>query len=296
MRYIILLFFSTVFFADVKIEFLDIKVLKSSSVNGLKFTEISDLAYDKKDNLFFAISDRGRVFKLKIDIDDDKIGKVKYINAEVLKGKNGKKFTRRYKDSESLAFVKNKLLISFEGKSRIIKYDNNLKYIKKLKLPKDLKYMLKHHHSRDGFEALTYSKKYGFITAREKPFWMSQKGYHKIFGKYGEICQIKRDKNNFAITEFEMLEDGNLLGLFRDFSLKKLRFKVALKKIYLNDIKDGICRVDDIIMLDAFKDKYVDNFEGLTHVRDDLYLMISDDNNNIFQKTILRLFRLKENK
>jgi hypothetical protein len=296
MRVVFLLFIAL--FLDAKsIEFLDTKVLKNPTIEGLKFTEISDIAYDKTKNIFYALSDRGRIFTLKIDIDGEKIENISYLDVKTLKGKHGKKLTKRYKDSESLALVKDKILVSFEGKSRIVKYDKNIDYIKKLKLPNDLKNFIYQDYSRDGFEALTYSKKYGFITAREKPYWNQKaKGYHAIFGKNGEICKIKVDKNRSAITEFEMIGDDLVLGLFRDFSFKRLSFKIFLKTIDLKDQKDGVCRVKELLYLDGFRDEFVDNYEGLTHYKDDLYLMISDDNNNLFQRTILRLFRIKDDK
>jgi len=296
MRVVFLLFIS-LFLEAKSIEFLDTKVLKNPTIEGLKFTEISDIAYDKTKNIFYALSDRGRIFKLKIDIKNEKIGDISYLFAENLKDKKGKNLRKWHKDSESLAIVKDKILISFEGRSKIVKYDKNFNYIKKLKLPKDLNYFVHEDYSEDGFEALTYSKKYGFITAREKPYWNQRaKGYHAIFGKNGEICKIKVDKDRSAITEFEMIGDDLVLGLFRDFSFKRLSFKIFLKTIDLKDQKDGVCKVKELLYLDGFRDEFVDNYEGLTHYKDDLYLMISDDNNNLFQRTILRLFRIKDDK
>jgi hypothetical protein len=292
---IVLLLCLTLFLNARSIEFLDAKVLDNPKIDGLKFTEISDLAYDKTQDLFYAVSDRGRVFKIKISIVGDEIKEVNYLEVKTLRGKDNKKLTRRYKDSESLAIVGDKLLISFEGKSRIVKYDKNLNYIKKLKLPKDLKSFVKMDHSSDGFEAMTYSNIYGFITAREKPFWNQRaKGYHAIFGKDGEICKIKVDKYKSAITEFEMMDDGKLLAIFRDFNFKRLSFKIALKMIDIDNPKNGICEVTELAKLDGLKNRFVDNYEGLTHYKDNLYLMISDDNNNLFQRTILRLFRIKD--
>jgi hypothetical protein len=295
-RVVFLLLFAIVLNAK-SIEFLDSLVIDNPIVDGLKFTEISDLVYDSKKDIFYAVSDKGRVFKLKIKIDGKKIVNISYLMGKNLTAKNGKKLSKRAKDSESLALIGNNILVSFERRSRIVKYDKDFNYIKRLKLPKDLKYFVKHDHSGDGFEALTYSKKYGFITAREKPYWNQKaKGYHAIFGKDGEICKIKVDSYKSAITEFEMLGKDKILGLFRDFNFKRLSFKIFLKSIDLSNQQNGICEVKELVRLDGFKDEFVDNYEGLTHYKEDLYLMISDDNNNIFQRTILRLFRIKDDK
>jgi len=275
------------------LEFLDSKVLKNPKINGLKFTEISDIAYDKKDDLFYALSDQGSVFTLRIEIKDNKIGKVKYLDSFRLRGKRGFFLPKRRRDSEGMALVGDRIWISFERRDRIDVYDREFHFIRHLKLPKELKRLTDTDHSGDGFEALTYDKRFGFITAREYPFWQKPKGFHTIYSSTGAICKIKRDKIRSSITEFEMLKDGSLLALFRKFSLREFKFIIKLKRIDILHPVNGVCKTEELVKLDLLRDKYVDNFEGLTHFRDDLYLIISDDNNNIFQKTILRLMRIK---
>jgi hypothetical protein len=44
--------------------------------------------------------------------------------------------------------------------------------------------------------------------------------------------------------------------------------------------------------MDSQKGWHIDNFEGLTKVGKNLYLMVSDDNESIFQKTLFVLFEL----
>ncbi len=275
------------------LEFLDSKVLKNPKINGLKFTEISDIAYDKKDDIFYALSDQGKVFTLRIEIKDKKIGKIKYLKGYRLRGKRGFFLPKRRRDSEGMALVGDKIWISFERRDRIDVYDKKFHFIRHLKLPKELKRLTDTDHSGDGFEALTYDKRFGFITAREYPFWQESKAFHTIYSSSGAICKIKRDKIKSSITEFEMLKDGSLLALFRKFSLREFKFVIKLKRIDILHPVNGLCKTEELVKLDLLRDKYVDNFEGLTHFKDDLYLIVSDDNDNIFQKTILRLIRIK---
>ncbi len=294
-KIVLMIVFSLSLFGE-KVEFLDTKILKSHYVKGLKFTEISDIAYDKKSDLFYALSDRGRIFKLKIDIKDKKIAKIRYLDAKKLTNRHNKPLSKKKRDSEGMAIVGDEIWISFEGRDRILVYDKDFRYKREVKLPKVLKNMVKRDYSGTGFEALTYSKKYGFITAREVPFDEEPKGCHTIFSKDGVICRFKRDKYKSSLTEFEMMDDGNLLALFRKFSLKKLKFHISLKKIYIASAINGTCKTKELFHLDLFNDGYVDNYEGLTHYKGNMYMMISDDNNNIFQKTYLRLFEIKDDK
>ena len=297
MRVVLILLFALNLFA-LKIEFLDTKILPNKKVGSYKFTGISDIAYDKNRDIFYALSDYGNIFELKISIDTNsgKIKNIEYLKSKRLKDFKKTRIVKKRLDSEGIAIDGDDLLISFEGSSRINRYSKDFKLKSRVKLPKDLAKWTKRDLSGDGFEALTYSKKRGFITLREKPLFLEKKGFHTIFDSHGKICSFRVDPNFKAVTEVEILDDGNLLALFREFSFRHLSFMVAIKKIYINSPKNGICEVKTISILDGSKDGSIDNFEGLTRYKKDLYLMISDDNNNIFQKTILKVFRLKDDR
>jgi hypothetical protein len=40
----------------------------------------------------------------------------------------------------------------------------------------------------------------------------------------------------------------------------------------------------------------LDNFEGLTHIKDNIYMMVSDDNGSFLQKCIVVLFEIKNDR
>ncbi len=294
MRALIMVMMFVAYLAATPLTFLDSKTLPVKHINGLKFTEISDIAYDKQNDIFYALSDRGRIFRFKLEIRADKLGKFKLLDGERLRDQKGHFLRKRRSDSEGLALVGNKIWISFERRDRIDVYDRSYHFVRSLRLPPVLAKMASHDYSGTGFEALSYAPKWGFITAREVPFDEEPLGYHTIFSSKGIICRIKRDKIKSAITEFEMLPDGSLLALFRQFSFKKWAFRITLKRIDINHPRNGICSTETLAMLNPLTDKDVDNFEGLTHYKGDLYLMISDDNENFFQRTIVRLMRIKE--
>ncbi len=292
MKYIFL-FFALILNAK-EIKFLDAFVIPTQKIDGVKFVEVSDIAYDKKNRLFYAVSDKGYIFLLKIDIRDKKFKGIKLLRGKRLKDFKESRVVKKRLDSEGLALDGDTLLVSFEGSSRINRYSKDFKLLSRVKLPKKLQYWVNRDLSKDGFEALAFSKKRGFITLRERPLFLEKKGFHTIFDSHGKICSFRVDPNFKAVTEIELLGDGNLLALFREFSFKRLSFMIALKEIDINHIKDGICSTKTLALLDGRSDKFVDNFEGLTHYKDNLYIMISDDNNNFFERTILRLFELKE--
>ncbi len=294
MRCMIVLMMLLVCGQATTLQFLDAKTLPDKRIHGLKFTEISDIAYDRQNDIFYGLSDQGKLFTFILEIQDGKIGKFQLTDGVRLRDKKGHFLRKRRRDSEGLALVGDKIWISFERRDRIDVYDRSYHFVRSLRLPPVLAKMASHDYSGTGFEALSYAPKWGFITAREVPFDEEPLGYHTIFSSKGIICRIKRDKIKSAITEFEMLPDGSLLALFRQFSFKKWAFRITLKRIDINHPRNGICSTETLAMLNPLTDKDVDNFEGLTHYKGDLYLMISDDNENFFQRTIVRLMRIKE--
>ncbi len=277
------------------IEILDSKVLSSVRVDGLKFCEISDIAYDRQEDILYALSDKGRIFRSRVSVKDGKIAAFKLLSAKALKGRDGRKFFGKKRDSEGLALKGKHLYISFERKPRIIKYDKTMHFKKRLKLPKPLR-KIKHYQGKNrALEALCYSKKYGFITAGEYPLreQIGGYGYHDIYNMDGILCRIKRDRG-VGITELESMEDGNLLMLQRRFEMRTFSFETTLSKVYLDAVKEGECPVKILAWMSSKEGWNIDNYEGLTHYHDKLYFMISDNNNNPLEKTILTLFKIKD--
>jgi len=278
----------------MRIKILDSKVLTLDRIDGLKFCEISDITYDKDKDIFYALSDKGRLFKLSIMIENKKIKSIKALSGHALRSLDGKKVFGLYKDSEGMAMVGKSLLISFERKPRLILYDEKIYPQKEISLPKPLRDIRHYRSTNYALEALTYDEEYGFITAPEYPLRSQKRGYHDIYTASGKLCTVKVDDSKQAITEMEMMPDGNLMLLLRKFSLSSFSFETTLLKVNLKEREEGICQNDVLAWMSTKKGWHIDNFEGLTHLSDNIYLMVSDNNNNPFEKTILTLFEIKE--
>ena len=68
---------------------------------------------------------------------------------------------------------------------------------------------------------------------------------------------------------------------------------ISLRKLNLNKCNEQrVCEVESIARSDSSDGWLLDNFEGLTHYRVNQYLMVSDNNNNPLQKTIMVLFEV----
>ena len=281
------------------IRILDQKQLIFEKVKGVKFSEISDLAYDKKTHILYMVSDEGKLYSFTGNFDD-KIRNLKPLDAVTLKKKKGKKFKNWRHDSEGMTLDgKRRLLISFEGKAKISWFHKNSskfgRQIKKYRLPSVLTNSKNFRTRNKSLEALAWHPKYGILTAAEWPLKKDPKKTQTIYALNGRKWHFKAEPEaRSAVSAIEVMADGNLLVLERSYSDLLSPFVVTLKKVYLDRCKKGWCHTKVLAKMNSHKGWGVDNFEGLTRISGDRYLMVSDDNDNFFQKTLLIYFEVTE--
>lgn len=285
-----------------KIKILDQKQLMYATINEVKFSEISDLAYDQKKEKLFMISDEGKLFTFKARFGNT-IKELAPIAAVKLKKKHGKKFKKWRRDSEGMTLdAKGHLLISFEGKAKVAWFHKNSdkqgQQIRKYAIPKELRNSKNFRSKNKSLEALAWHKKYGIMTAAEWPLKKYTKKKQTLYALSGKRWHFKAEPEaRSAISAIEVTDDGNVLVLERSFISYLDPFVVTLKKVYLNDCKKkGMCKTEVLLKMNSHKGWDVDNFEGLARVGKNRYVMISDDNDNFFQKTLLIYFEVLDEK
>jgi len=281
-----LLIFLLTLILSAKVTVLDRVNLNNIEFEGFNFSELSDLAYDKRDKKLYMVSDKGTLFSFNATFDN----KVHLtpLEAHYLKSKKGKRLKRWKRDSEGMTLVGKKLFISFEGKPKILQVAKDGRKIKKIKIPKVLK-KAKQRGRNKGLEALAYHPKYGFLTALE----YAQKGRSKcnqqIFSTSGKVWSVKLEPfKNCAITALEVMDRDNILILERAYGGIFRPFVVTLKQFNLKSKKSKI-----LYQINTSNDDRVENFEGLAKVGKNRYVMISDDNDNPFANTILLYLEIK---
>jgi len=270
------------------IKILDSKELMIKDSKGNEITELSALAYDS--NKLYALSDSGKLYHFNIDLSNDKIDKIELTKTFKLKSKKGKRLKKIKRDSEGLVFYDGKLLISFERKHRIAMFDLDGNYIKNKKLHRDLENLENFKSSNKGLESVAYSKKYGVVTAPEAPLTTTDDKYHTIYSK-DKTWKFKRYS---SITALEFIDDDNLMILERKFSWITFHRVTTISSIDLSSCENSICKAKTLAVLDSYKNWKIDNFEGLTKVGKDKFLMVSDDNGMFYQKTLLVLFEISK--
>ena len=279
---------------------LDQKVLSYGMIDGVPFSEISDLAYDKKSHRLYMVSDEGGLFVFHARFTKEKIEELKPIEAAYLTKREGKPFKKWARDSEGMTLDgRGRLLISFEGKAKIgwfHKDDSKIgQRIQKYKLPKRLRSTKNYRSKNKSLEALAWHPRYGVLTVAEWPLKGDEKKLQTIYALNGKRWHFRAEpEGRSAVAAIEVMDDGNLLVLERSFTGMLEPFVVTLKKVYIQGCQTQVCRSKVLLKMNSHKGWAVDNFEGLTRVDTHRYLMVSDDNDNFFQQTLLIYFEVLE--
>ncbi len=278
------------------IRILDQKVLDVGAIEGIKFAEISDLAYDKKHDLLYMVSDKGILYSFRCHFTKDKMT-LHPLRAGYLKDRKGKRLRKWKRDSEGMCLDKRgRLLISFEGDVKIAWFHKNgTKFgwmIRTFPLPKELR-KIKHYRSKNkSLEALAWHSEYGILTAPEWPLKRYHKKAHTIYSLKGKRWFFRAEKEaRSSVTALETMDDGNLLVLERSFTGILEPFVVTLKQVSLSKCPRE-CPSKVIAKFNTHKGWDIDNFEGLCRVAPHRYLMVSDNGDNFYQKTLLVYFEV----
>lgn len=279
------------------IKILDQKQLLFTQVQGIKFAEISDVTYHTKTSTLYFVGDKGSLFSFRAGFSK-KIDVLKPLRASRLKNKKGKKLKKWKRDSEGLTLDgKGRLLISFEGKAKIGWFHKNSEsfgnLIRKYSLPKQLKNIKNYRSKNKSLESLVWHNKYGILTATEWPLKIDNKKRQTIYALSGKKWHFKAEpESRSSVVAMEVMDDGNILVLERSYTGLLEPFVVTLKKVNIKNCKNKICPTKVLAKMNSHRGWDIDNFEGLAKIGKNRYLMVSDNGDNFFQKTLLIYFEV----
>ena len=277
-----------------KIKILDQRELIIPQISGIHFSEASDLAYDKKNERLYMVGDKGILYSFEASFSN-KIEVLSPLDAHALTKEKGEKFKKKV-DSEGLAFdPKGHLLISFERKPKIGTFNLDGQRLAKQKLPNPLSNKKHYRGNNKMLESVAWHPKYGILTAAELPLKKHKRRKQTLYALSGKQWHfLAEPEKKSAVTAIEVMDDGNILVLERAYTKLTEPRTITLKKVYLDQISHGLCRTEVLAKMPSDKGWKNDNFEGLTKVSPHRYLMVSDDNDNFFQRTLLIYFEVLE--
>jgi len=290
---------------DIKhmnIQLLGSVALRSSNVNSIPVHELSGIAWDEDENLLYAVSDEGLLYHLAITMKDKKLETLDVIYATQLKDINGLPLAGKYDDSEGLSLINadngkkndSELIISFEKKPRITRYSPQGMIISNVKTPNKIHKKKYFRHKNKALESVAVHPKYGILTAAEYPLSSHPLSEQTIYSSAGKQWHFAASKEkNSSITGMEILPNGDALILERAYSSPLTPINIKLRRVKLEQCdKNKRCKTETIASFNGADGWLLDNFEGLTHIRDNQYLIVSDNNKSLFQKTIFMMFEI----
>jgi hypothetical protein len=284
----------------MSIRLLGVLRLANVSRDSIEISELSDLAWDEDEQLLYAVSDQGYLLHLQPIFKNGIIDDLLLSGKHVLLDNNGVSLQGNNADSEGLDIIRSnnnikgdsELLVSFERNPRIERYSSQGTFLGGYRLPAELVSIKNYLSKNKSLESVALHPEHGIITAPERPLTNANK---KIFTLYN----LQGDKWAYpplypdisAITSLATLTNGNLIILERIYSNKYSPISVAIRELILSEMDD----TPEIKTLALFKQDdgfLIDNFEGLAHHKDNRFFMISDNNENFFQKTLLMYFEV----
>ena len=287
-------------FMDVRLHGT-VEIPLEAKIKEFKLTELSGLAWDEDEAILYAISDTGYLFHLQPIIVEKTLTTVHYQTAYRLRDKQGKKLPSR--DTEGLTLLKGRngvvgdseLVISFERIPRIARFTPTGEWLGDYTLPTPLQ-SIKNYSSRNkALEAVTIHPEFGVLTAPEWPL-RGNKGNIVIYAQDGRQWVFPHHPApNSAVVALEALADGSILVLERAFVSKFRPLIISLRHIDLASCQqstDKKCQPKQIMTLNNSQGWRIDNFEGLTRHQANFFFMVSDNNGNYLQRTLLSYFEI----
>lgn len=276
--------------------------ISSAKVTGLPVVELSDLAWDADAKKLYAISDNGYLYTVDLITRNNKLIQAKFIKAVRLKGADKKPLRGAFSDTEGLT-IRNarnnnpndaELILSFEGKTRTDRYSTSGNYLGTIPLTKQLQNRHNYRHGNKMLESVTLHPRHGVLVAAELPLKTSRNNIQSIYSQHGKIWNFPRlNAAESSITALEVLNNGDVLVLERAWSGIFSPLVISLRQVQLNKCnRQSYCAVRDLAVFSSAKGWNMDNFEGLTHLQGNQYLMVSDDNKSPIQQTLMVMFEV----
>lgn len=271
------------------------------------FGAFSGLAVSEDGSSMLAVSDTGQWFHAGIKRNNNRLSQLSNTLVAPIHGQDGTILNKGKKwnaDAEGLTWFEGSALISFErqqGKLRIANLGQEGFSAPARILPESK--MLNSLRGNRGIEAISVAPRSSALAGSLVAIGErvlnggNHTGWVLKSNKFTRFFIRRRD--DFDITAADFLPNGDLLILERRFSLT-LGSAVRLRRISAFDLDPDRLPgkiLDGVDLMTADLTHQIDNMEGMA-VRTDangmpIILLISDDNKNFFQRTLLLEFALR---
>ena len=257
-----------------------------------RFGGLSGLALDPTGTRLYAVSDRGYSFSARLV--HDAAGQLMDLDAwdiQPLRTPNGGVVTRRQIDAEALVRDQDgTFVIAFEHLHRLWRYPHFAAKPQPLPIPR----ALTRAPANGGLESVTRlpDGQWLLLTERFTNPDGTHKGWLQTQEQFAPLSYVTA--HGYVPTDLAVLANGDVLVLERRYR-PLLGVAIRLRRVPGASIRPGT-RLQGAILMELTPPLPIDNFEGLA-VHDDgqggtVLYMVSDDNYNLVQRTLLLQFRV----
>jgi len=271
--------------------------LKSAVSPDQRLMEFSGIAWDNDEQSLLLLSDRGFIVHSKPVFTGNKLTDLSFISYHRLLDKKGKALRYKPSDSEGLALINSnnnrhndtELLISFERIPRVLRYTTDGKFLSQEKINNELNDIKNYKSENKSMEAITIHKQYKIITGPEQALDKNDSlSLHNLDEK--EWLLNGKSKQYSSLVGLTTLPNNQLVALERIFPGV---FAGVTSIIHLITLNNDSIKQQRLVKLNP-EDGFNENFEGISWHKDNRFFMISDDNENIFQRSLLIYFEIPE--
>jgi Esterase-like activity of phytase len=259
-----------------------------STLGGGTVEELSGLAFDAQASVLYAISDGGTLHHLRLVEDGGGIWSVELIKSI--------KLDFPVVNGEALSIETNggggiRLLGAFEDGPATASFLPDGTDLRDAPLPEPLRSPLSYAEAGSRIESVTVDAAGRMLTAPETPLSTRSDKVHTIFRSDGaEFAFPKYLERRSSLKAMDILEDGSLLVLER-IRTKGSPFEMRLRLVTLENC--GAAIVCPVVDLSVDKPEWLTgNYEGMTHIRGDLFAAVTDGGPRNQEPSRLLLFRL----
>lgn len=268
-------------------------------IDGVKLSELSDLAWDSDEGLLYVLSDNGYLLSFRPVFQAGRLRALPLVKHLPLRDEAGKKLKWKNSDSEGLALLNadnqikrdTQFIVSFERRPRVIRYRSDGHIDARVQIPAKLSDIKNYRSENKSLEAVTLHPCYGLMLGSEFSLKDEDKNRLGLYTSDGQYRSFAAHFDAGALTGVAITPQYNLIVIERAYRGLFSGFEVALHHL---KIKDDT--ITDVVIADltASDDLFNGNFEGIERHKDNFYFMVSDDNGHPLQHGVLIYFSYDE--
>ncbi len=253
---------------------------------------LSALAWVGSEGNLYALSDAAHIFVFKPRIVRNELIGLEFVRHFTLKDSSGQALRGSAADSEALFWqgaespVAESLFVGFERQPRIIRYDLNGNRLEPLTLPNDFAQIQTYAGKNKSIEALTSHPKFSYVAGTEWPTKRA-KSYISLFTPFGAHWRYHQfAEPKCGLTALEHWYDDFFISVERCFLNAAKPFTILVRRVQLK-IDEPEASIQNLAIWRSNEVALLDNFEGLTRHHGNFFFIVSDDNRNPWQNTLL---------